>query len=208
VPEKSGWVAYASWTNSGSSPISYFTTTWSVPPVPATDNGQTVFLFNSIEPASYKAIVQPVLQFGPSAAGGGSYWAVESWYVVGTQAYYSNLVSASVGDTLTGDITLTSTDGSSYNYVCAFENIDGTTLTVTGADQLVWATETLEAYQITAASDYPSGSTVFSGISLTLSDGSNPPTSWSAVSDPNDGLSTTVNIDGSEGAEVTINYPS
>ena len=78
---------------------------------------------------------------------------------------------------------------------------------MTGADQLVWATETLEAYKITAASDYPSGSTVFFGISLTLSDGSNPPPSWSAVSDPDDGLSITVDTDGS-GARVTIKYPS
>ena len=38
--EESGWVAYASWFNTGL-PISSFTTTWSVPPVPATDHGQT-----------------------------------------------------------------------------------------------------------------------------------------------------------------------
>lgn len=65
----------------GSSPISSFATTWKVPAAPTTNHQQTIFLFNSIEPASGNAILQPVLQYGPSAAGGGSYWAVASWYV-------------------------------------------------------------------------------------------------------------------------------
>jgi hypothetical protein len=207
-PFKTGWIAYAGWTNSGSSPISSFVTTWAVPPVPATDNGQLVYLFNSIEPAGGQAILQPVLQYGRSPAGGGSYWAATAWYVVGTQSYYGSLASVSVGDTLTGEITLTSTDGTNYNYVSDFSGISGATITVQGSQQLVWATETLEAYGVTTASDYPSGSTAFYAIGITLSDGSNPPTSWSTVSDPDDGLSATVNIDGSVNAQVTIGYPS
>ena len=209
APEQSGWVAYASWTNTKHSPISSFTTTWNVPAVPTANNGQTVFLFNSIEPASGNAILQPVLQFGPSAAGGGSYWAVASWYLVGGQTYYSSLVSSlSVGDSLNAVITLTGSSGNSYNYVSSFSNVDGTTLTATGADQLVWATETLEAYGITSSSDYPTGSTVFSSINLVLSDGSTPSVTWAPVSDTKDGLITTVNVDGAVGAGITIAYPA
>jgi hypothetical protein len=60
---KSGWITDARWTNTNAnSPISSFTTSWTVPPAPATYNGQTVFLFNSIVPADSSAIIQPVLQ--------------------------------------------------------------------------------------------------------------------------------------------------
>ena len=207
IDAKSGWVAYAGWTNTGGSPISSFTTTWSVPATPATDNGQTVFLFNSIEPASFNAILQPVLQYGPSAAGGGSYWTVASWYVAGSQAYYSPLVSVSVGDVLDGVITLTGTNGG-YSYASSFSNVGGTTLTVNGVDELVWATETLESYHITSSSDYPTGSTTFYNINLGTADGNTPSVTWSPVSDSGDGLYTTVNIDGATNAQISIAYPS
>jgi hypothetical protein len=206
-PEATGWVAYASWYNTGSSPISSFTTTWTVPPAPATYDGQTVFLFNSIEPAGGNVILQPVLQYGPSHAGGGAYWAVASWYVVGEQAYHTSLFQVSVGDYLDAVISLTSTDGNSYNYISLFSNVAGTTFTAVGAAQLVWATETLESYGVTSSSDYPAGSTVFSSIYLDTSDGT-PSVTWSPVSDTDDGLITTVNIDGATNAQITITYPN
>lgn len=61
IPEETGWVAYASWFNTDF-PIGSFGTTWTVPPVPQSQHGQTIFLFNSIEPATFDAIMQPVLQ--------------------------------------------------------------------------------------------------------------------------------------------------
>ena len=76
-----GWITYASWTNDTGTPVSRFATTWTVPPEPRTANGQTIFLFNGIQNSTM--IYQPVLQWGPSAAGGGSYWAVASWYADG-----------------------------------------------------------------------------------------------------------------------------
>ena len=54
-------------------------------------------------------IYPPVLQWGPSAAGGGNYWAVASWYADGQggQAFYSQLVQVSnPGDILVGIMTL------------------------------------------------------------------------------------------------------
>src|SRR5215469_10733241 len=78
-----GWITFASWYNHQGKPISYFGTDWNVPPAPTTYSGQTLFIFNSIEPASFDSILQPVLQFGPSAAGGGQFWAITSWYVIG-----------------------------------------------------------------------------------------------------------------------------
>lgn len=205
APLQTGWVAYAYWTNTGSSPISSFTTAWTVPATPTTNSGQTVFLFNSIEPASGNAILQPVLQYGPSAAGGGSYWAVASWYLVGSQTYYTSPVRVSVGQVLDGIITLTSSSGSSYNYVTSFTNVAGTSLTATGSAQLVWATETLESYGITSINNYPAGSTVFSGINIRTSAGT-PSVTWSTASDTADGLITTINTQGATNAVVTIKY--
>ncbi|KAJ6553693.1 hypothetical protein DFH09DRAFT_1318716 [Mycena vulgaris] len=202
APLATGWVAYASWLNTGSSPISSFTTTWKVPAVPAANHGQTVFLFNSIEPNSGNAILQPVLQFGPSAAGGGSFWA----YLVGSSTFFTSPVRTSAGATLNGIITLTSSSGTSFNYNSQFTNIAGTSLAVTGAAQLTWATETLEAYGVTTTSDYPTGSTVFSGINLKLASGATPAVTWSHVSDTADGLTTTINTNGGTNAQVTIAY--
>jgi len=204
-PFKTGWVAYADWYNTGSSPISSFTTTWTVPAAPKTNNGQTVFLFNSIEPASYNAILQPVLQYGPSAAGGGAYWAVASWYLVGSQTYYTTPVKVAVSKSLVGVITLNSSSGAKYNYTSVFSNVSGTSLKATGAAELVWATETLEAYGITAKTDYPAGSTVFSAIDLKTKAGT-PSVTWSTTSDSADGLTATVNKQGATGAKITISY--
>ncbi len=45
----SGWIAYADWSNTTGNPISSFSTTWTVPPAPTTQSGQTIFLFNGIQ---------------------------------------------------------------------------------------------------------------------------------------------------------------
>jgi len=204
-PEETGWVAYAYWLNTGTSPISSFTSTWTVPAAPKSNIDQTIFLFNSIEPNSGDAILQPVLQYGPSSAGGGSFWALATWYLVGSEVFFSKLVDTSVGATLDGVITLTSSSGSSYNYVSSFSNVAGTSLTVTGAAELTWATETLEVYGVETSSDFPAGSTVFSDINLELSSGT-PTVSWTEVSNTEDGLTTKVTVDGATNAEITITY--
>ncbi|KAJ7153332.1 hypothetical protein C8R46DRAFT_1301747 [Mycena filopes] len=206
APLQTGWITYASWLNSGSSPISSFTTTWTVPPVPAANHGQTVFLFNSIESSAGDAIIQPVLQYGPSAAGGGAFWAVASWYLDSTNVFITTPVPTSAGATLNGIITLTNSSGTKFDYNTQFTNIAGTSVSITGVGQLTFATETLEAYKVTTISDYPAGSTVFTGINLELASGAVPSVSWAQINDTADGLSTTINTDGATNAKITINY--
>lgn len=202
APLETGWVAYASWYDNGS-PIETFTTNWVVPPNPSTNHGQTIFLFNSIEPASYDAIIQPVLQWGGSAAGGGYYWAVASWYLVGSNTYYTTPVQVSVGETLDGYIYLVS--GTTNDYVTEFTNVGGSALQINGGEVLVWATETLEVYGVTEISDYPSGATSFTNINIRTSAGT-PSISWSASSDTADGVICTVSVNGATNAIVTVNY--
>ncbi|KAJ7094122.1 hypothetical protein C8R44DRAFT_890488 [Mycena epipterygia] len=205
-PEATGWVAFASWNNKNPSPISSFNTTWTVPPAPATENGQVIFLFNSIEPSAEDAILQPVLQWGRSAAGGGNYWSIESWCMYPRQKFYTPLEQVEVGQTLIGSISLVGQNGSNYTYNSQFDNRAGTWLTVNSTAQLTWATETPEVYGVTNASDFPAGSTEFSGINLALLSEDVPTVVWHASSNAADNVSTTVNMDGATDAKITIAY--
>jgi Repeat of unknown function (DUF346) len=176
----SGWITYAYWNNATGNAISSFATTWVVPPEPAAQSGQTIFLFNGIQNSAW--IYQPVLQFGPSAAGGGNYWAVASWYVDSAGgAYHSPLVRVNPGDTLEGIMTLTGSGPSGFDYDCVFQGIPAASLPVQNIQQLTWCAETLEAYNITTCSDYPATQeTAFRGISIQTG-GSRPAIAWTAA---------------------------
>ncbi|HLB92878.1 MAG TPA: hypothetical protein VJK27_11085 [Terriglobales bacterium] len=105
VPAINGWLEYISTTTNTS--YAEIAATWTVPSPPTTDEGQTLFFFPGFEDTSdIASIVQPVLQFGPSAAGGGDYWSISSWNccVTGT-VWYSVRKKVSTGDTILGTIT-------------------------------------------------------------------------------------------------------
>src|SRR5450432_2137008 len=114
----SGWIAYAFWNNGTGRSISNFSTTWVVPPAPSAPAGQTIYLFNGIENyGNNYGILQPVLQWGGSDAGGGQYWSIASWYVTsGGQAFYTSLVKVNPGDALIGVMKLTGSSASGFNY--------------------------------------------------------------------------------------------
>ncbi|KAF7362708.1 hypothetical protein MVEN_00620100 [Mycena venus] len=201
---KTGWITFASWLNTGA-PIGSFKTSWNVPPVPVGQHGQLLYLFNAIEPANGDAIMQPVLQYGISPAGGGQFWGVASWYLYSDQVFHSSLVPVSVGQRLDGEVQLVGV-GNGFDYNSQFTNIQGTGITVVGGEQLALATITLEAYGVTVISDYPAGKTVFSGINLELSNGQFPGITWSTLNDDADGLSTVVDVGGSTSATIEIRY--
>jgi len=204
----SGWITFASWYNPYRKPISSFGTDWYVPPIPSTYYGQTIFLFNSIEPAAGNAILQPVLQYGPSAAGGGDYWAVTSWYVVGNQAYVGGLYYVTPGTFLGGQIQLIGQTKKHFSYTCDFYGYSGTTITVRGIPQLVWATETLEVYGVTQCTEFPN--TAYSqmfAVSLRLKGGITPAVGWSVTNaETACGVQTTIVADGGSDGAVNIYY--
>ncbi|KAF8178292.1 hypothetical protein K438DRAFT_1977926 [Mycena galopus ATCC 62051] len=68
-----------------------------------------------------------------------------------------------------------------------------------------WATETLAAYGITAASDYPPGASAFYEINLSFA-GPAPTVSWSVTNDEADGLFSTIDRDGAFEGVITITY--
>jgi hypothetical protein len=184
APITDGWIVYSGWTNGSANPISYFQTRWAVPPAPASDNGQTVFLFNGIQ--SFGAdvfILQPVLQWGTSSAGGGSYWSITNWYVGsdGT-ALYGPLIQVNPGDVLEGIMTLTGQTGSNFNYLSSFTGFPTADLVVNNVAELTWANETLECYDFAAFSDYPDTAlTAFHDIEIRLRTSTTPFTETQAT---------------------------
>lgn len=143
-----GWIENAQWRNGGTDPIISFTTTWIVPPTPSSSDSQTVYLFNGMQPDNAAHILQPVLQWGPSYAGGGNYWSIANWYADGQggAATVKTPVQVSPGTVLQGVMTCTSQSSSGYNYTCQFIGYPSVDITVTDAPELTWAYETLECY--------------------------------------------------------------
>lgn len=205
----SGWIAYAFWSNGTGTPLSSFRTSWRVPEAPQSQDGQTIFLFNGIQNGGANfGILQPVLQWGPSAAGGGAYWSVASWYVTeGGQAFHTTLVRVSSGDALVGVMTLTGSSGGSFDYVSQFAGIAGTLLTMQGIAELTWCNETLEAYSVAQCSDYPDvDATRFGEISIETG-GKPPRLAWTAENAVTDcGQHAVVVSNANPGGEIDLYY--
>jgi hypothetical protein len=171
APLPSGWSVYGAWIDS--QPLQYFGAAWVVPPLPQDERTQVLFLFNGLQndgPLNAPTtIIQPVLQYGVSEAGGGMYWAIASWFVSSTgHAVYSKLGNVNAGDLLLGNMT--NTNG--LWEIVGTDTNNGASATISvrpGATQL-FAALTLEVYQVTTCLEYPSGSTTF--YDLVLRDGS------------------------------------
>ncbi|KAJ6549998.1 hypothetical protein B0H19DRAFT_1264864 [Mycena capillaripes] len=198
--EASGWIAWTGWLDTGFSPVSTFVSTWTVPPVPATFNGQLLYLFNSLFSYDANAIIQPVLQCFSFPVRGVSGWgraalAVASWYVTGDSGFFSTLVNDNPGQVLNGTMTLFAQHGSTYGYSREFiGGIPGTSFT-------------LETYGVTRKSDYPTGSTTFANTDVKLANGAAPSLAeWNITSDAADEHVAQVNVNGATNGKVTIVY--
>lgn len=153
------WIIYSLWNRTGQ-PIVYFSTTWIVPPVPASSDNQEVYLFNGIVPASNAHILQPVLQWGSAPDGGGPYWSITNWWYpfqMGEPLAHAP-IKVYPGQVLQGVMTCTSQTGTEFTYKSSFVGYPAVDLILTDSDELIQASETLECYGLTACSDYPSTS--------------------------------------------------
>jgi hypothetical protein len=204
-----GWVEYADWR--ASETPGELATTWHVPAVPTSNVGQTIFYFPSYETANGSAIVQPVLQYGVSAAGGGSYWAIASWWVgAGGAARYSSLLTVNPGDTIRGTITATNCDtngGCKFVIVTRDETLDNSRqLTVVETVPYTWAQAgVLEMYDVNGCNQLPANDVTFSSFVFNDQNGSPLSATWTPeypvhvrncdyqVSAASDGSSVTLN---------------
>jgi len=131
-----------------------------VPSNPST-NGGLIYLFNGIEPATQDWILQPVLQYGSSPAGGGNYWGIASWLVGTGGAWHSPLERVNSGDRLWGYTEQTGASNGNLYYVSeaydlsnnAYSYINATTWGL----HWTWAYEgVLEVYGVNYCSQLPS----------------------------------------------------
>ena len=159
------WVAYAAWKKADGNPVVRFEATYTVPEVPP-DHLQVIFLFIGLQNNLH--ILQPVLQYGKSGAGGGAYWAISSFFAGGQadNAQYSNLAAVDAGQTLKAVIEGTAAGNGNLDYVCYFEGFDETKLSVPGVPELTYCCGTLESYHIHGPGDYPPTFTTLGGINL------------------------------------------
>jgi hypothetical protein len=190
----SGWITDAIWINTAAPLINYFSTSWTVPPLPYTNHGQTVYLFNALQDGetSTSYIIQPVLQYGPSNAGGGGYYSITDWYGGGPsgQYWYGTLYTVSPGTNLQGVMVLTANGPNSYTYSSSFVGYpSNSSVSFVDALPMTYAFETLEAYGIQFWGDYPTVDTypntnvqnpdvVMSNINIKLNNGTYAPVDW------------------------------
>jgi len=157
---ENGWVAYASQTGQN---FNSFTGSWDVPANPIGFAGETNFFFIALEASGM--IIQPVLQWGPSQAGGGGIWGIASWYVVGSTAVYSNIEYCYTGDTVNGTMEMSSQGA--WTIEISVNGGSPTSIFPTGVPVQTFATVTLEAYKIYVCEDYPPDNQIkFSNLQL------------------------------------------
>jgi hypothetical protein len=208
--EAQGWIAYAFWNNTASA-ITSFTTDWVVPKVPSNQGSQTLFLFNGMQDGTTRRsyIIQPVLQWGPSAAGGGKYWAITNWYVSSHQAFFGSLVEVNPGNALEGAIKETAVSGNYYNYNSSFTGYASvSSLQVNNVPQAFWAAESLESYGVTDPSTmYPPNSDIAMKAIQILQGSTNASISWTPVQQVIGSAQKAVVVsDASPGGEVDIYF--
>jgi len=162
-PGWNGWVEASqedlSWLG-GSDNIDYMSGEWYVPNNPSM-NGALIYFFNGIEPSSQNWILQPVLQYGYSPAGGGYYWGIASWLVGTGGAWHSPLVKVNAGDKLWGFTEQTGqSGGTSYWESEAYDLTTGAYSWITASTwglHWTWAYEgVLEVYGVNYCAQLPS----------------------------------------------------
>jgi hypothetical protein len=174
------WTAYATWENTSEFPIETFATNFRVPPYPRRDNVpcQTLFIYNAALPADHTSALMPVLQYGPSAAGGGNYWGVATWYITPKFVYHTCLTPVEIGDPLDATIHLThirsyvgqrNPPPTTYDYTARFKGIDETVVNVRASKELKLIDLIFEAHNAPSPDYYPPGVTLFypTNVSLT-----------------------------------------
>jgi hypothetical protein len=164
----SGWITFAE--NGAPVNAASFSTQWTVPSVPTTNDGQLLYIFNGLEDGGNPGhILQPVLQFGSNNSFGGNYWVIDNWYAScqTCPAYYGSPETVTPGTVLVGHMSGTASTGGTYNYTSSFYSIlsnpagrihfypTSNNVSVTNVPQLTFAYETIEAYNMQQYSDYP-----------------------------------------------------
>ena len=151
----SSWVAYTEFENVTRPAISLFTAEWIVPNPPKDQGDQTIFIFIGLQNNQY--ILQPVLQWGPSFAGGGKFWSISNWYTDGNtkDTVCTPAQKVAPGDKLSASMQLVSQVDRSFTYKISFQKYPDLDHVQPNVMELFWAFVVLESYNIANDNQYP-----------------------------------------------------
>jgi hypothetical protein len=101
-----GWVEDTVQFTPSSQVISWLNENFYVP-YPPSQNGATLYYFPGLQSTvtSPCGILQPVLQYGVSPAGGGNYWAIGSWWWSVPWQYHTGLSQVNTNDEIFGEMS-------------------------------------------------------------------------------------------------------
>jgi len=215
-----GWQVWTSWNNPDNATFTAFLGDFNVPKSPANWDGGILYMFtglqndnwipyqgNSSNPPETFEIIQPVLQYGQTPAGGGNYWAVASWYVtVDENVFYSQLIQCKDGDNIFGNM---SRINESSWYIGSLNTNNQQSQSVTVDDPRLitqpWAYCTLEVYEIDdCANDFPAGPLKFTNMKIFDQNGKAVVPSWQAFNNGDDHCGATAVVNSP--SSVTINF--
>ncbi len=154
---KDGWITYADGQFFSQNPLSKFSTNWIVPQPPKKVSNQLLYIFiggGGTFYSGYSYIIQPVLQWGISPAGGGNYWSICNWFVINNEFFHDSLLLVQPGTSLNGIIRLTSFSDSSFSYNSSFGGYP-TSLQVDNIPELINLYIAFEAYSVQECIEYP-----------------------------------------------------
>jgi len=200
----SGWAVYEMYqTTQG---VTSYNGTWVTPGTPKAQQSQTLFTFTGLQNAFLVegirdsiSIIQPVLQWGLSAAGGGQYWSIASWYV-GNQGtvVYSTIQQVANGAQIMGTMVMNSNN--TWTITAATSSISTTINVSPGASEL-YAFVTLEVYSVVKCGDYPTGNVPYTNLAIDVAGQPSTP-SWTPTVTPG----CNENVATSSPSSVTITF--
>lgn len=155
-----GWNTDAYNATSIDKPFTFFSAKWIVPSPPKASD-QLLYLFNALVGMDVLAngnffdhIMQPVLQWGLSPAGGGNYWAICNWYINDQDYFYDSLIVVNPGTILQGVLKQTSSFNGRYSYYSSFYGYP-TGFQIDNLPPLTSAYIALESFNADRYDEYP-----------------------------------------------------
>ncbi len=157
-PTVNSWVARAS---AVTQPVAWLSATWTVPPNPASNSGQTLYFFPGLELSTLgDTILQPVLAWNGAHAPAG--WAIYSWNCCRNgNEIYSTPASVGAGETISGYASGTNCNTSTgvcnnWQIRASSTNSSSTLNTDSYGEKLDWVFGGVtEVYNVTACNQYP-----------------------------------------------------
>jgi hypothetical protein len=169
------WIEFDTITTAqtGSNWYQQLTANWTVPAAPVDSypqSNQTYFTFPGLSSSAF--IIQPVIQYGVSSAGGGQFWAMASWHCDGGTLGCNNssLILIAAGDAIYGSVVAHDCAGGSCVWTIMSQDVTSNQQTIlnwTDTQNYTFATGgAVEVYNLTSCDQYPVNGVFYATVAL------------------------------------------